>query len=538
MKLPTSRLAASLAAASAFAALSVLVAAPLAARAETPKDMFVMATLLDEFTTLDPGEIYELVPEEYVANTYDRLVRVDLRDPSKFNGDVAQSWTVSPDGLTFTFKLRAGLKFHSGNPLTADDIAWSIQRAVLLDKGPAAVLTGIGLTKANVLANVKKLDDQTVSVTTDQKYAPTFVLNVLGSWPASVLDKKLLLSHQQGNDFGNGWLKTNEAGSGAYRLVKWTAGDSVVLQRFDGYRLPLAMKRIVLRHVPEAASQRLLLENGDVDAARDLSPDDLAAVVKSGKAKVTPSPQATLLYLGLNTKNPTLAKPEVQEALKWLVDYSGIQAHVVKTTYKVHQTFLPDGFLGTLAANPYRLDVAKAKALLAKAGVPKGFTVTMDVRNDYPYTEIAQAVQANFAQAGVNVQLIPGDNKQTLAKYRARQHDIYIGEWSADYIDPHSNAQGFAWNPDNSDKSSYKMLAWRNSWDIPQLTKDTDAALAEPSAAKRAQRYQAMQKAMLALSPFVIMFEKVAQVATRPGVSGLEVGPINDLVSYRNLKKQ
>ncbi|HDR9039370.1 TPA: ABC transporter substrate-binding protein, partial [Burkholderia vietnamiensis] len=315
-------------------------------------------------------------------------------------------------------------------------------------------------------------------------------------------------------------------------------GDSIVLQRFDGYRLPLAMKRIVLRHVPEAASQRLLLENGDVDAARDLSPDDLASVVKSGKAKVAASPQATLLYLGLNTKNPTLAKPEVQEALKWLVDYSGIQANVVKTTYKVHQTFLPEGFLGTLNSNPYKLDVAKAKALLAKAGVPNGFSVTMDVRNDYPYTEIAQAVQANFAQAGVKVQLIPGDNKQTLAKYRARQHDIYIGEWSADYIDPHSNAQGFAWNPDNSDKSSYKMLAWRNSWDIPQLTKDTDAALAEPTAAQRAQRYQAMQKAMLARSPFVIMFEKVAQVATRPGVSGLEVGPINDLVSYRNLKKQ
>lgn len=525
--------------ATALAAVSVLAAVPtLDAHAETPKDMFVMATLLDEFSTLDPGEVYELVPEEYIANTYDRLVRVDLANPSKFNGDVAQSWTVSPDGLTFAFRLRAGLKFHSGNPLTADEVAWSIQRAVLLDKGPAAVLTGIGLTKANVLGKVKKIDESTVSIETDQKYAPTFVLNVLGSWPASIVDKKLLLSHQQGNDFGNGWLKTNEAGSGAYKLVKWTASDSIVLQRFDGYRLPLAMKRVVLRHVPEAASQRLLLENGDIDAARDLSPDDLASVVKSGKAKVEPSPQATLLYLGLNTKNPTLAKPEVQEALKWLVDYEGIQRHIAKTTYKVHQTFLPEGFLGTLHTNPYRLDAAKARTLLAKAGVPNGFSVTMDVRNDYPYTEIAQAVQANFALAGVKVQLIPGDNKQTLAKYRARQHDIYIGEWSADYIDPHSNAQGFAWNPDNSDKSSFKMLAWRNAWDIPRLTKQTQDALAEPSAAKRAERYHAMQREMLKNSPFVIMFEKVAQVATRPGVSGFEVGPINDLVSYRTLKKQ
>ncbi|PFW62766.1 ABC transporter substrate-binding protein, partial [Bacillus sp. AFS075960] len=88
----------------------------------------------------------------------------------------------------------------------------------------------------------------------------------------------------------------------------------------------------------------------------------------------------------------------------------------------------------------------------------------------------------------------------------ARQHDIYIGEWSADYIDPHSNAQGFAWNPDNGDKSPYKMLAWRNSWDIPKLTKETDTALAEPTAAKRAALYQAMQKEVLAQSPFVIMF--------------------------------
>jgi peptide/nickel transport system substrate-binding protein len=198
---------------------------------------------------------------------------------------------------------------------------------------------------------------------------------------------------------------------------------------------------------------------------------------------------------------------------------------------------LPEGFLGTLNARPYKQDVAKAKALLAKAGVPNGFSVTMDMPNDYPYIEIAQALQANFAQGGINVKLIPGDAKQAIGKYRARQHDIFIGEWSPDYMDPNSNARGFAWNPDNSDQSKSKMLAWRNSWDIPQLTKDTEAALVEPSPAKRAQRYEALQKAVLERSPFVIMFEKVVQVATRPGVTGPEIGPINDLVSYRTMKK-
>ena len=297
------------------------------------------------------------------------------------------------------------------------------------------------------------------------------------------------------------------------------------------------MKRVVLRHVPEASAQRLLLENGDVDAARNLSPDSLAALTKAGKIKVASWPVSALLYLSLNTKNPNLAKPDVQQAMKWLVDYDGIQRNIVSTTYKVHETFLPEGFLGTLNANPYKLDVAKAKALLAKAGLPNGFDVTMDMPNDYPYLEIAQALQANFAQGGIRVKLIPGDAKQAIGKYRARQHDIFIGEWSPDYMDPNSNARGFAWNPDNSDQSPTKMLAWRNSWDIPQLTKDTEAALVEPSPAKRAQRYEALQKAVLANSPFIIMFEKVVQVATRPGATGPEIGPINDLVSYRTLAK-
>ncbi|CAN0625783.1 peptide/nickel transport system substrate-binding protein [Burkholderia multivorans] len=518
------------------AALAALTPA-LPAHAATPPGIFVVATQLGEFTTLDPSEIYELVPSEYVANTYERLVRVDLKDPTRFDGQIAQSWSVGADGTTYTFKLRPGVTFHSGNPLSADDVAWSLQRTVLLDKGPAAVLADLGLTRANVMQKVRAPDSQTLVLETDRKYAPSFVLNVLSACPASVLDRKLLLSNQQGNDFGSAWLKTHDAGSGPYRLVKWTPNESIVLQRFDGYRTPYPMKRVVLRHVPEASAQRLLLENGDVDAARNLSPDSLAALTKAGKVKVAAWPVSALLYLGLNTKNPMLAKPDVQEAMKWLVDYDGIQRNIVSTTYKVHQTFLPEGFLGTLNARPYSQNVAKAKALLAKAGVPNGFSVTMDMPNDYPYIEIAQALQANFAQGGIRVKLVPGDAKQAIGKYRARQHDIFIGEWSPDYMDPNSNARGFAWNPDNSDQSKYRMLAWRNGWDIPQLTKETEAALVEPSPAKRAQRYEALQKEVLARSPFVIMFEKVVQVATRPGVTGPEIGPINDLVSYRTLQK-
>ncbi len=110
----------------------------------------------------------------------------------------------------------------------------------------------------------------------------------------------------------------------------------------------------------------------------------------------------------------------------------------------MHQAFLPEGFLGAIDDTPYKLDVAKAKELLAKAGLPDGFKVTMDTRNNSPTKDIAQAIQATWAQAGVEIEIIPADDKQNLTEYRARQHDIYIGQWGPDYQDPHTNAETFA----------------------------------------------------------------------------------------------
>ena len=107
-------------AAAAAVVCGITAMAWLPAQAATPKDMLVMAGTLDEFSTLDPAEVYELVPMEYLANTYDRLIRANLAKPGEFDGDAAESWSVSEDGKTFTFKIRAGQKFHSGNPVTAD----------------------------------------------------------------------------------------------------------------------------------------------------------------------------------------------------------------------------------------------------------------------------------------------------------------------------------------------------------------------------------------------------------------------------------
>ncbi|KAA0583808.1 ABC transporter substrate-binding protein [Azospirillum sp. B21] len=527
-------------------AQTVLGAAALAiagfaapAIADTPKDALVMAWQFDDIVSLDPAEIFELSGAEYSAQVYDRLVHFDVNDVSKIEGEAAESWTVSPDGKTFTFKIREGIAFHSGNPLTAEDVAWSFARAVKMNKGPAFILTQFGLTPDNVEQMVRATDPRTLVFTTDKAYAPTFVLYCLTADVGSIVDSKLVKGKEKDGDFGAGWLKTNSAGSGPFMLKQWKASELLTFDANPKYwRGAPKLKRVLIRHIPEPATQRLLLEKGDVDVARNLKPEQFEPLKSSDAIRLVQAPKGTLWYLSLNQKNATLAKPEVREAFKYLVDYDGMAGTIMNGMGAVHQAFLPKGFLGAVNDNPYKYDPAKAKELLAKAGYPDGFTVSMDVRNTNPTQDMAQAIQASAAKAGVKIEIIPGDGKQVLTKYRARNHELMIQQWGADYQDPNSNADTFASNPDNSDNAKSKPLAWRNAWDIPELTKKTAAAVEERDSAKRAQMYEELQRSVLADSPFVIMFQQTEMVAERKTVSGLVWGPSFDTNYYWKAEKK
>lgn len=508
------------------------------ASAQTPKDTIVMAKQIDDIISLDPAEAFEFSGVEVGANVYDKLIGVDVADGNKLVGELAESWTVSPDNLTYTFKLRPGVKFHSGNPLTSADVVYSFQRAVTLNKSPGFILLQFGLTKEKVLEKVKAPDPATVEVTVSKPFAPTFFLNCLTSGVASIVDSKVVQANAKGDDFGNEWLKLNSAGSGAYSVRAYRPNEQYALEaNASWWKGAPKNKRVIVRHVAEPASQRLLLEKGDVDVARNLTKDQLEAIAANADVTRTQGDKGYILYLGLNTKNPNFAKPEVREAMKWLVDYDSIERNILAGTYKPHQAFLPKGFLGAIDDKPYKFDPAKAKELLAKAGLPNGFNVTMDVRSASPITEIAQAIQANWAQAGVKLELLPGDGKATLTKYRARTHDIYIGQWGPDYLDPHTNAETFAINENNGDDAKSKTLAWRNAWDIPEMTKVTQAAVLEPDGAKRADTYGKLQREHQQVSPFVIMFQQIEVSAQRKNVAGWVIGPTSDTNFYAPIIK-
>ncbi len=512
---------------------------PSTALAATPKDTLVLAMAFDDIITLDPAEAFEISAGELMGNAYDRLMRYDVNDPSKLLPDVAKSWKLSADGKTYSFELKPGLKFASGNALTAEDVAFSLQRAVLLNKTPAFILTQFGLNKDNVSEKIKQTGPLTLTIETDKTYAPTLVYNCLTANVASIVDKKLVLSKEAAGDMGAAWLKTNYAGSGPMKIREWRANELITLERNEQHAEPKSkLSRAIYRHVKESATQRLLLEKGDIDIARNLTPQDLAALASDKNVKTTATPKGTVVYFSLNQKNPILAKPEVREAFKWLVDYSAIGDTIIKNIAVVHQNFLPIGLLGASKDNPYKLDVSKAKALLAKAGHPNGFKVTIDMRTVQPVQGVTEAIQQTLKLAGIELEILPGDGKQTLTKYRARTHDIYIGSWGADYWDPHTNADTFTRNPDNGDEPKTKPLAWRNAWDIPELTKKADAAAQERDGAKRAKMYQDIQAEFRKSSPFVMLYQQTEVAAMRANVDGLTIGPTSDSTYLFNVSKK
>jgi len=505
----------------------------LPAVAETPANMLVIANRIDDITTLDPAQSFEFAGSDVSRNVYGKLVNFDPLDlTAGYQPDLAESWTVSEDGRTITFTMREGVTFHSGNPVTAADAEFSLRRVIILNKTPAFILTQFGFTPENVSETIVA-DGNTLSITTDKRYATSFVLNCLTATIGGIVDMKTVMEHEVDGDMGNTWLATNTAGSGAYSVQSWKPNESVTLvSNPDFYLGAPAMERVIVRHIQESATQRLLLEQGDIDVARNLNPEDISGITGVDGVDVDSELRGRLMYISLNQSHPVLSKPEVREAIKYLIDYEGMQNSFLRGQYTIHQNFLPATYLGAIDDAPYSLNVDRAKELLAGAGA-EGLELEVGVREAQERIEIAQSFQNTMALAGIKVNITVGTAKQILGRYRARELDVYLGAWGPDYPDPHTNAGTFAYNPDNSTEAGATgLLAWRNSWDTGGLTEMTAAAVVEGDRDVRAQMYGDIQRKFLEMSPFAVMFQKIEQTGRRNNVQNLGLGGAITAVSY------
>ncbi len=268
------------------ASASIAAASPL--HAATPGSLLLVAKQIDDLISLDPHENFDASGGELTGNIYERLVIPDQRDPSRLRGELAESWSVSEDGLTLRFVLRPGAVFASGKPVTATDAVFSLRRAIRLNKAPAFILGQFGLTPGNVEELIRTDGDRALSLQTAHRQAPSFVLYCLTAFVASVVERDLVLSHAAGDDLSNAWLRQNNAGSDPWTLRSWRAGESVMLDRNPRHsaaatlsapavanaREPDAAKRLdEYRRLQRDSQQRdpfvLLLQQVEVAAVRN-----------------------------------------------------------------------------------------------------------------------------------------------------------------------------------------------------------------------------------------------------------------------------
>ncbi|SBS38795.1 putative D,D-dipeptide-binding periplasmic protein DdpA precursor [Marinomonas spartinae] len=502
--------------------------------AATPPNALVVAQSLDDVTSLDPAQGFELTSVQTFTNVYQRLVQSNPKKPTELEPTLAVSWVSTPKSLTIT--LRKGAEFASGNPVRPEDVAFSLARVVKLNLAPSFILTQLGWNKDNVDSHIQKVADNKVKITWDVNVGPSFVLSLLSAPVSSIVDEKTVMAHAKNGDFGHAWLNDHSAGSGPFQIRQYTPHEALVLtanKTSSGGAPKLGM--ILMKNVPDAATRQLLIEQGDADIARNLGADQFQSLKDKPGVKTLALPYASLYYILFNTKaknNPDLANPAFWKAAHWAFDYKGIAVDLMRGQFQVQQSFLPQGFKGALKDQPYHYDPEKAKAILKKAGI-KNPHFKLIVSNQPPYLDVAQALQASFARAGIKVELIPGVSSQVSSEVNTHHFEATVSAWGPDYFDPNTNASAFAYNPENGSKT----LAWRANWQIPELSKMTLAARAETNEAKRTQMYETLQRKVRENSPIVVGLQNKKLVAIRSDLKGYVQGIMPDMVYYKNVSK-
>lgn len=529
-------------------AIALLALTAPVAFADTPPDTLVIVREISSISDWDPAVSQILDVQEINLDIYDRLVGFDRRSGDKLIPMLAESYEISEDGATITFKMRDGVKFHSGNPLTAKDAVYSLRRLLLLGREPSASMRQLGFTPENIDANLTAPDDKTFVMTLPEKLAPSLVITMMSSASFSIVDSKLLQEHEKDGDFGSAWLSDRasggaSAGSGPFMIQTYRPQEMVILTRNDDYwQFKPEMKRVIFRHVPEAGTQRLLLEKGDADVAFNLTSNDAADLDKMDNVKVEYFPSRKILYFGFNMLNKPFDNPKVIKAMRYLVDYEGLSTTIMKDIGTIHQTFIPSGWLGALEEKPFSLDVAKAKALLAEAGYPDGFEFNFTAYNRKPEMDLATSFQATAAEAGIKVNVINAPVSQTIPLYREQKLEALQLSYSGGYADPHATTSKFAYNPGalpgaDKSKSWPSELTWRLGWFPTELSEKTLAASKELDTDKRAKMYEDIQRAQWEEGPFIHLFQTTQALGMGAKVHGYLFGSRGADVSFAAVTK-
>ncbi|WP_448591351.1 ABC transporter substrate-binding protein [Thermoflexus hugenholtzii] len=515
-------------------------ASPTAPPAPTPTPVpkvLVVARAKMDIRTLDPHRQYEIAPPQIMRAAYETLVTLGDKgaDITKIEPLLAESYEVSPDAKVYTFRLRKGIKFHTGNEMTAEDVIFSFRRLGNLKDNPAWLFS-------DHVESIEAIDPYTVRITLKEPNAAFLAMLVSPNF--AVVDSKAVKEKggtdapdADKTDRATDWLNQNSAGTGPFILKEWREKEHVILERNPNYwRDPPAIDRIVIRDIPDPTAQLQALERGEVDIAQSLDVDLIARLRASGKAQIIEGYTLDMIYLAI-TMNPEISKEladkRVRQAIMYAIDYEGIIKDLMRGAAVHLPTTIPLGLIGTDPNLAPKRDLEKARALMKEAGYEKGFTVKMvfptaTFVGGLPAETLAAKLQADLAQIGITLELEPRETVAWRADYRAGKLAITIADWTPDFLDPHGWAIPFAVKGASAAKRVY--------YENPKAEELAIRAGQITNLEERARMYLELQRIFLEDATYIGLIQPKVYIAAAPGVQGIVYNPVY-FIDYYYVKK-
>jgi len=361
-----------------------------------------------------------------------------LEGTLEYGPGLAESMTMSPDGLVATFKIREGAKFANGNPITAHSFKHTFDRAITGPRSYIPLLVQfMGFDGAD---DVVVVDDYTLEIHLDQPAAlfkPLLAFQVFGA-----MDEKTTAAHATADDpWAFDWYRLNTNPSGPYVISKWEPGVEYWFEPNPNYwQGPefFQNRKIIAKVVPSPEDRELLLKKGDIDLALGLPFKDVDALKADPNVKVYDIKYTRLFYLGMNNKIAPFDNVKVRQAISYAIPYETIIEESLYGYAQKATSPIPAGMpTHTDEHWAYDTDLDKAKAVLAEAGYPNGFDVELSVRLSIPWdVDAAVWIQSNLAQIGVNVTINKMTDADFFGKLNAHELPFFIHDWYSWGNDP------------------------------------------------------------------------------------------------------
>lgn len=446
------------------------------------------------------------------SNIYEGLTAID-KDLAVVPG-LAESWDISEDGLTYTFKLRAGVKFHDGSDMDAEDVAASIRR--VQSEAVASPLA----SRVTPITGIEMVDPTTVKFTLDAPFAPILTsLSGIAIVPAEV----------ETNVEG---LQQTPIGTGPFKFAEWQPNGFIGLTKNEDYYLDGLPKLdgVKFNFVPESATRQVGVTSGEYDLLPGIDP--ATALQLQGQPNVTVQETRDIAYtlLGMNASREPFTDPKVRTAVNMLLNRQEI------IDAALFGSGVPAGPLSPALVNwavdpstfaCYTQDVEGAKALLAEAGVTTPLKLTMNVLPRQDTRDIAQVVQQQLAAGGIEVELI------------TQEIGDFVQSWKNSEFDTFVSANGGSPDPDEYFYRTFRGGGSTNvfKYEDPEIDTWLDEGRAETDPAARKAIYDQVQAKLACEGPAAHIAYGTLYTAVANGVEGFEIFPNGRLTSLVNTSK-